>query len=115
MELPLNVGTELNSFGPPFVDDFKAAPMRPLWPAFFRGANVMIGQSRLARYAKFSYCGAEAEAEFGPGATARNEFFMQAGLLEPPNARTRERLGEMAPDRAFATIRDSARAGRWVL
>ncbi|HUT24119.1 MAG TPA: PHP domain-containing protein [Sumerlaeia bacterium] len=115
MELPLNVGTELNSFGQPFVDDFEAAPMRPLWPAFFHGANVMIGQSRLARYAKFSYCGPEAEAEFGAGATTRNEFFMQAGTLEPPNARTRERLEDMGPDRAFAAIRDSARAGRWIL
>lgn len=110
MGLPLNVGTELNSFGQPFVDDFEAEPMRPLWRAFFQGANVMVGQSRLARFAGFSYCGPEAASEFGRDLAAKNTFFMEAGMLQCPDVATCQRLQEMENDQAFARICDAVAA-----
>lgn len=113
-KIPVNVGTELNNYGLPFVDDFQAEAMRPLWPAFFHGAQIMAGHARLTRYAQFSYCGPEATAEFGANLDAKNAFFVQAGHLPPLRPSEAAQLQEMAPEKALATIQDSVRAERWV-
>lgn len=112
-EMPINVGTELNSYGLPFVDNFEAPEMRPLWPAFFRGAQIMIGHARLARYAGFSYCGPEAEAEFGRGLDGKNGVFRDVGALPPLTPGASKGLLAMGQEKAFAAIRDSAKAGTW--
>jgi len=115
MEMPLNVGTELNAPGQPFIDDFDAEPTRPLWPHFIRGANIVVGQARLLRWADFSYCGSEAVAEFGSDIRGKNNFFMQVGTLPPPDRAVRARLIEIGADHAFAAIRDSVRARKWLV
>lgn len=114
-EMPLNVGTELNNYGLPFVDDFEAGPMRPHWPAFFRGAQIIIGHTRLLRYARFSYCSPEAQAEFGDDAKAKNAFFQAVGALPPLTAADSARFGESTDESAYATFQDSARAQAWAL
>lgn len=112
LDLPINVGTELNKPGQRFVDDFEAAPMKPHQPAFVEGARVMVGQTRLLRYAKFGYCGKAAHAQF-PGRRVRNAFFAGVGALPAPAEATRGKLAALAPDKAYAYLADSARAGRW--
>lgn len=112
LDLPINVGTELNKPGQRFVDDFEAAPMKPHQPLFLAGAQVMVGQTRLLRYAKFGYCGAAAKAEF-PGRRERNAFFAAVGALPAPDAAGRAKLAALSPDQAFACLSDSARAARW--
>jgi len=109
MQLPINVGTELNSFGLPFVDDFESEALRPLWPDFMRGANIMIGQARLARFAGVSYCDPAAQSAFGPDTVAKNDCFERIGRLPCPGAAERARLLGMGGDRAFAALMDAAK------
>jgi hypothetical protein len=113
MGLPINVGTELNKPGQRFVDDFEAEAMLPLWPCFRRGAQVMVGHTRLLRYARFSYVGKEAAAEF-PERTQRSAFFAAVGALPPAGPDLQRKLNGLGPGQAFACLRDSARKGTWV-
>jgi hypothetical protein len=112
MKMPVNVGTELNSFGQPFVDDFQAEPMRPHWPVFFHGAQVMVGQARLSRFADYSYCGARAAADW-PDPGARNDFFAKVGALPCPNAGTLQALIEAGSDKGLRLVKDAVKAGNW--
>ncbi|MFP4580960.1 MAG: PHP domain-containing protein [Candidatus Sumerlaeia bacterium] len=112
MHLPINVGTEMNSPGQPFVDNFEAPAMRPHWPVFFKGAQVMVGQARLARFAGYSYCGEAAQADYADPAK-RNEFFARVGALPCPNAETLQALKDIDEAKALACIRDSVRADDW--
>jgi len=112
LDLPINVGTELNKAGQRVVDDFAAAPMRPHHAVFFQGAQVMVGHTRLLRWGDLSYIDAAASAEF-PSRAARNAFFAAVGALPGPDEATRARLVGMAPARARAYLADCAKAGRW--
>lgn len=112
LDLPVNAGTELNRPGCRFVDDFSAAPMEPWRRDFLLGAQVMVGHTRLLRYAGWSYAGAGAVAEF-PARRDRNAFFAAAGALPAPDAATRMKLENAGPEAALAVIRASVRAGRW--
>lgn len=114
MELPINVGTELNAPGQPFVDDFAAEPMKPLWPSFLRGANIIIGHTRMLRFARFSYCGPKAAQEFGADIPRKNEFFARVGMLPNPDMKMFRRMMESGPEKAYAAIQDAVRSGKWV-
>lgn len=110
--LPVNVGTELNKPGQRFVDDFDADPMAGLAPTFMRGAQVMIGHTRLLRYAGVSYIGQAAATEF-PTRGDRNRFFASVGALPAPADDTRHRLEEMGPEQAYVCMVDAARRQAW--
>jgi hypothetical protein len=112
LALPINVGTELNKAGQRFVDDFAAAPMRRHHAAFLQGAQVMVGHTRLLRWADLSYSDAAAVAEF-PERAARNAFFAAVGALPAPESRLRDRLSGLAPAQAYAYLAGCARAGAW--
>jgi hypothetical protein len=112
LELPINVGTELNKPGQRFVDDFAAAPMKPHHGVFLKGAQTMVGHMRLLRWADLSYIDAAAAGEF-PSRGARNAFFAAVGALPGPDEATRRRLTEMGPGKARAYLADCAKAGRW--
>jgi hypothetical protein len=112
LELPINVGTELNKPGQRFVDDFAAAAMKPHHAAFLQGARVMVGHTRLLRWADLSYGDAAATAEF-PTRAARNAFFAAVGALPGPDEPTRARLAEMDPGKACVYLADCAKAGHW--
>lgn len=113
MDLPVNVGTELNSFGLPFVDNFHSDALKPHWPTFFKGAQIMVGQARYARYAAFSYCQKGATDAFGGTLAAKNDAFAQLGALPVPEAELRKQLEEMDAEKAFAFLRDAAAKGAW--
>jgi hypothetical protein len=112
LDLPVNVGTELNKPGQRFVDDFEAEPMAPLAPLFLKGAQVMVGHTRLFRFADFSYVSAEAASVY-PERADRNEFFAAVGALPAPGAEALGKLWAMEAEQAFAYIQDSVRDGRW--
>jgi hypothetical protein len=112
LDLPLNVGTELNKAGQRFVDDFGVAPMQRHHASFRHGAEIMVGHMRLLRWADLSYIDAAAAAEF-PARAARNAFFAAVGRLPGPDPRTRDRLGAMSPGKAYAYLTGCARAGSW--
>ncbi len=110
--LPINIGTEMNRAGLPFCDDLGGEVLKAHRDSFVRGAEIMVGHTRLLRYAGFSYIGAEAAAAY-PDVHCRNAFFRTVGALPPPSAAVRSRLAEAGPQKAHAMIADAARNGTW--
>lgn len=112
LDMPVNVGTELNSFGLPFVDNFESDALKPHWPLFMKGAQIMVGQARLLRWAGMDYCGEAAADEF-PDLKGRNEFFAMVGALPCPPESMIEGFAGADVRTAYTAIRDAVRKGEW--
>jgi hypothetical protein len=99
LDLPLNVGTEMNSPGNRLVDDFDAPEMAPLRQAFLDGAHFIYGHTALQRALGLGYQSEWARAHF-PTRRARNAFYTAAGYRLAPGATGLARLRELgaAPD-----------------
>jgi len=106
MGLPINIGTEMNKRGLPFVDDLDGEVLSLYREPFLRGARVMVGHSVLLRYANFSYVGAAAAEEFS-SVTEKNAFFEAVGALPPLTADAAGKLEDMGPEKALASLRDA--------
>jgi hypothetical protein len=107
LDLPINIGTEMNRAGLPFVDDLNGPVLGRHREAFVQGAQVMVGHSLLARYAAAPYLGARAEGEF-PRRKARNRFYASVGALSPIGHDSADKLLDAGPDRAFSLLADAA-------
>jgi hypothetical protein len=89
LDLPLNIGTEMNSYGQRLVDDFDAPELEPLRESFMEGAYTIYGHTAMARWAGMGYQSAWAHSHL-PGRRARNAFYRQVGkALEPGGAAAR--------------------------
>lgn len=113
LQFPVNIGTEMNKDGQPFVDDTGSEALRPYHATFLRGARIMVGQTLLARYANFAYVSAAAQAEFGDKAKPRNNFFESVGKLPPLTNILAEKLSAMGPEKSLDYLRDAARRCSW--
>ena len=83
LHLPVIVGTEMNSPGQKFVDDFSSDELSPLVPIFLKGAHIVYAHSVLQRAGGLGYMSQWAKEAFCDVA-AKNEFFEKAGsVLEP--------------------------------
>jgi hypothetical protein len=107
MGMPINIGTEMNRRGLPFVDRLDVEALQPHKETFMRGARIMVGHSILHRYAAFSYVGEQAEAEMAD-IGARNDFFESVGRLPPLDTETARSLEETGPKKALERLRASA-------
>lgn len=112
LDLPINVGTELNKPGQRFVDDFSVPAMSKHHAAFLHGAQVMVGQTRLLRWADFSYVDEKTVSAF-PERKQRNAFFASVGALPPPAPEQIRKLNDMDSENAFSRLADAARNGKW--
>ncbi len=81
--LVLVEGTEMNSPGQKFVDDFSSAELAPLLPAFLTGAHIVYAHSVLQRQCGLGYTSPWADKYFGP-AERKNAFFEQVGATLKP-------------------------------
>ncbi len=115
LDLPINIGTEMNKDGQPFTDDLNCEALRPYQEIFLRGARIVVGQSLLARYASFAYTGAAAKAEFGQDTRRKNSLFEAVGNLPPLTEPQADRLEAMGRAKALACLRDSVRHAHWVM
>jgi hypothetical protein len=85
MHLPVVVGTEMNSPGQKFVDDFDSQQLSPLLPVFLKGAYIVYAHSVLQQTAGLGYTGNWAKNNFQSPAE-KNEFFHKlGGLIQPQN------------------------------
>jgi hypothetical protein len=75
---PVIVGTEMNSPGNKFVDSFETAELKPLVPAFLRGAHIAYAHSVLQCQSGHGYLSAWARRTFASIA-AKNDFFERLG------------------------------------
>jgi hypothetical protein len=103
LDLPLNVGTEMNSFGQKIVDDFDAPALGPVREAFLDGAYFIYGHTVLARNLGLGYQSAWARS-YLPSRKERNHFYTQVGKCVPPGAAGRRLLVAVQPDMEPARI-----------
>jgi hypothetical protein len=75
-------GTEMNSPGQKFVDDFSSAELAPLLPVFLKGAFIVFAHSVMQPYG-LGYTGEWATRHF-PETASRNDFFEQIGRSMRP-------------------------------
>jgi hypothetical protein len=105
LDLPLNVGTEMNSPGNKLVDDFGVPEMAPLRQAFLDGAHFIYGHTVMQRALGLGYQSEWARAHF-PGRRQRNAFYTVVGYRIPPGAASVARLRELGvapePERILA-------------
>jgi len=79
-------GTEMNSPGQKFVDDFGTRELAPLLPVFLTGAYIVYAHSVLQQCG-LGYTSRWAERHFKDRA-ARNEFFAEVGRSVRPDRET---------------------------
>ncbi len=109
MDLPINAGTEMNSFGNRLVDDFNAPELAPVKPNIIDGAHFVYGHTALQRV-KGLGSGSEWARSCLPTRKERNRFFTRVGCLLPPGQAGLDRLRaldpEMSPDDITAMIEE---------
>jgi hypothetical protein len=91
LDLPLNVGTEMNSFGQRLVDDFSAAELAPVRQAFLDGAHFVYGHTLLQRALGLGWGTSWAQKHF-PRRRERNRFYTEVGQRVPPGKAGVEKL-----------------------
>jgi hypothetical protein len=70
LDLPINVGTEMNSYGQKLVDDFDAPELAPVRQAFMDGADFIYGHTALQRLLGLGYLSSGRRSIFLPAAVA---------------------------------------------
>jgi hypothetical protein len=95
LQLPIVVGTEMNSPGQKFVDDFESKELSPLLPIFAKGAYIVYAHSVLQRAKGLGYLSSWAERKFEK-TDKKNEFYNQFGSLFNPEQT--DKLDNLTPD-----------------
>jgi hypothetical protein len=82
-ELPIIMGTEMNSPGLKFVDDFAAAELSPFTADALAGAYTLYGHFAMQRYAGLGYTSQWAKTNF-PKRADKNEYYRKLGAAIVP-------------------------------
>ncbi len=115
MNLPLNIGTEMNKKGQLFCDDLNGPVLKEFKKLFARGARTLVGHSILARFADFTYVGSKTENMFGTRIVDKNKFFETVGSLPPVTKSIADKLRTAGEEKAYSMIYDSSRNGKWMV
>jgi hypothetical protein len=83
LHLPVLVGTEMNSPGNKFVDDFDTEELAPLMPVFTKGMHIIYAHSVLQQAAGLGYLSDWAAAAFA-NVEAKNKFYETFGAQFAP-------------------------------
>jgi len=83
LDLPIIAGTEMNSPGQKFVDDFNSSELKPFVPVFLKGALIVYAHTVLSRQCGLGYVGDWADENFGSRAD-KNVFFEGLGKALSP-------------------------------
>ena len=84
LDLPLNVGTEMNSYGQKLMDDFDAPEMAPVRQPFLDGAYFIYGHTIMQRQLGMGY-----QSDWAAQMSTRrerNDFYTSVGKFVPPGA-----------------------------
>jgi len=85
LHLPVVEGTEMNSPGQKFVDDFASKELESLVPVFLKGAHIVYAHSVLQRKCGMGYTSEWANKNF-ENVAGKNKFFEELGSsLQPEN------------------------------
>jgi hypothetical protein len=91
LDLPINVGTEMNAPGNKLVDDFEAPEMAPVRQAFLDGARFIFGHTVLQRALGLGYQSDWARRHL-PARRDRNAFYQAVGTRVSPGKAGMARL-----------------------
>jgi hypothetical protein len=107
LHLPVVEGTEMNSPGQKFVDDFARRELEPLVPVFLKGAHIVYAHSVLQRKCGLGYTSMWAKKNF-KNVADRNKFFEQLGSsLKPEQQDILASLSEdVTPKEILAKIKN---------
>lgn len=94
LDLPLNVGTEMNAYGQKLVDDFDAPELAPVRAAFMDGATFIYGHTVAQRALGLGYQSDWARTHL-PGRRERNAFYTELGRKVEPGAQDRAGLKQI--------------------
>jgi hypothetical protein len=83
LDLPLNIGTEMNAHGQKLVDDFDAPELAPVRQAFMDGAYFIYGHTVMQRALALGYQSEWAQKHL-PTRRERNDFYNRIGRLVKP-------------------------------
>lgn len=110
MALPLNIGTEMNSFGQKLIDDFNAPELASVRGDFLDGAYFIYGHTALQRAAGLGFQ-SEWAAAYLPERRDRNIFYTRVGKLLPPGRSASLDWSEnQSPDDMIAKLSNSFRS-----
>jgi len=84
LSLPVVEGTEMNSPGQKFVDNFASEELKPLVPVFLKGAYIVYAHSVLQRKSGLGYTSQWSQKNF-ENVAEKNAFFEQVGKSLKPN------------------------------
>jgi hypothetical protein len=84
LHLPVIAGTEMNSPGQKFVDDFDSEELKPLTGIFLKGACIAYGHLALQSNCQLGYLSSWAESNFETKKD-KNEFYEQIGKAVSPS------------------------------
>ena len=93
LDLPLNIGTEMNAYGQKLVDDFDAPELAPVRDAFMDGAYFIYGHTVAQRALGCGYQSDWAKSHL-PSRRDRNDFYtrlgrqVEPGVLQPAKLET---------------------------
>jgi hypothetical protein len=96
LDLPLNVGTEMNTYGQKLVDEFSAPELVPVHQAFLDGAYFIYGHTMLQRALGLGYQSEWAKSHL-PTRRERNEFYTRLGRQTPPGSPGLAQLIRLTP------------------
>jgi hypothetical protein len=103
LALPLNIGTEMNSFGQKLMDDFDARGLAPVRRAFMDGAHFVYGHTILQRALGLGYQSEWAQTHM-PSRHERNDFYTRVGYQVPPGKANMGRLKQLDSSMSPADI-----------
>jgi hypothetical protein len=103
LALPLNIGTEMNSFGQKLVDDYDAPELAPVRQAFMDGAHFIYGHTILQRALGLGYQSEWARIRL-PSRRERNDFYTSVGYWVPPGEAGMAWLKRLAPTMSPADL-----------
>jgi hypothetical protein len=96
LNLPLNVGTEMNRFDSPKIDAFDADELQPVRQDFLDGAHFIYGHTMMQRHLGMGYQSTWAQRHFQARKT-RNQFYQALGYALPPGKPGVLKLNQIAP------------------
>jgi hypothetical protein len=96
MDLPLNIGTEMNTYGNKLIDDLDVPELASFRQVFLDGAFFIYGHTILHRSIGLGYQSQWAKSFF-PERRAKNNFYTMAGYSIPPGKSSIEKLCEFGP------------------
>ena len=105
LDLPLNIGTEMNAPGQKLIDDFDAPELAPVRQAFLDGADFIYGHTVLQRAACLGYQSEWAQTHL-PARRERNAFYTQVGRLVAPGSAGLTGLRSLTPDLSPVVLLD---------